>query len=217
MNLKTKYKLVIADDHKMFLDGLLSILMHESDYEIVYTANNGKDIKKYLDINTKENINLAILDINMPGIDGVTLNQYIKKKHPSIKTLMVSMLTEPQKIYQLTQDGVDGYISKNAKKTELLQAIETILNGSNYFSENIKDIYTKSIFDQDKEAQIILTQREKQILQLIAQEHTTQEIADTLFLSKYTIEGYRTSLISKLKVKNLVGLAKYAIKLGLVD
>jgi len=217
MTKKYKYKLVVADDHKMFLDGLLSIISHESDYDISYTANNGLDLKKYLDINSSDQIDLAILDINMPKMDGIALNQYIKENHPTIKTLVVSMLSEPQKIYELTQASVNGYIPKNAKKEELLKAIETILNGSNYFSDSIKEAYTKSIFEQKQNNEINLSKREKEILQLIAKEYTTQEIADKLFLSKYTIEGYRTSLISKLNVKNVVGLAKHAIKLGLVD
>ncbi|WP_027394161.1 response regulator transcription factor [Aquimarina latercula] len=217
MTKSNTYKLVVADDHKMFLDGLLSIISHESDYEIVYTASNGLDLKKYIDINTTDQIDLAILDINMPKMDGVALNHYIKENHPTIKTLIVSMLSEPQKIYELTQASVNGYIPKNAKKEELLKAIETILKGSNYFSNSIKEAYTKSIFEQKQHNEINLSKREKEILQLIAKEYTTQEIADQLFLSKYTIEGYRTSLISKLNVKNVVGLAKHAIKLGLVD
>jgi len=217
MTEKYKYKLVVADDHKMFLDGLLSIISHESDYEIVYTANNGFDLKKYLDINTADQIDLAILDINMPKMDGIALNHHIKEHHPRIKTLIVSMLSDPKKIYELTQAEVNGYIPKNAKKEELLKAIDTILNGANYFADSIKDAYTKSIFEQKQNNEITLSKREKEILELIAKEYTTQEIAESLFLSKYTIEGYRTSLISKLGVKNVVGLAKYAIKLGLVD
>ena len=217
MTKKRTYKLVVADDHKMFLDGLISIIAHESDYEIIYTASNGSDLKKYLDINTDDQIDLAILDINMPKMDGIALNLHIKKNHPGIKTLIVSMLSTPDKIYELTQDGVNGYIPKNSRKEELLKAIETILKGSNYFSDSIKETYTKSVFEQKQSNEINLSKREKEILQLIAKEYTTQEIADKLFLSKYTIEGYRTSLISKLNVKNVVGLAKHAIKMGLVD
>lgn len=213
---KVPYRLVIADDHKMFLDGLISILSHRADYEIVYTADSGMTLKKYLDINTKEKIDLAILDINMPELDGVALNKHIKKVHPSIKTLIVSMSADTQKIYELTTQEVNGYIPKNAKKEELLLAIETILKGTNYFSSSIKEAYTRSIFEQKEEVAITLSKREKEILELIAKEYTTQEIAEALFLSKYTIEGYRKSLISKLEVKNVVGLAKYAIKLGLV-
>ncbi|TPN86202.1 response regulator [Aquimarina algicola] len=213
----TKYKLIVADDHKMFLDGLLSILLHESDYEIIFTANDGKDVQKYLKINAEEKIDLAILDINMPNVCGVVLNEYIKKNHPTIKTLIVSMLADPKKISQLMKQGLDGYVPKNAKKSELLLAIETILKGEKYFSNSIKEAYSESIFNQNKETEIRLTKREKEILQLIAKEYTTIEIAEKLFLSKYTIEGYRASLISKLKVKNVVGLVKYAFKFGLVE
>jgi len=217
MTKKHTYKLIVADDHKMFMDGLLSIISYESDYEIVYSASNGLDLKKYLEINVSNPIDLAILDINMPEMDGVALNRYIKEHHPTIKTLIVSMLANPEKIYELTQDSVNGYIPKNARKEELIKAIETILSGQNYFSDSIKELYTKSVFEQKQNNEIHLSTREKEILQLIAKEYTTQEIADTLFLSKYTIEGYRTSLISKLNVKNVVGLAKHAIRLGLVD
>lgn len=217
MTTKRKYKLIVVDDHKMFLDGLLSIIQHESDYEIVYQANNGEDAKKYLDINHKEGIDLVILDINMPKMDGVALNTYIKKTYPQVKTLVISMLFEPQKILTLIRDELDGYVPKNAPKDELLTAIETILDGNKYFAESVKKAYTESVFNQRGDTSIRLTQREQQILQLIAKEYTTQEIADELFLSKYTIEGYRTSLISKLQVKNVVGLAKYAIKMGLVE
>ncbi|MFD0860706.1 response regulator [Sungkyunkwania multivorans] len=217
MSQLSPYRLIIADDHKMFLDGLQSILRYESDYEIVMTANNGRTVKKYLTINPDEKIDLVIMDLNMPEMDGVALNSYVKKQFPSIKTLVVSMLSDPNKIYQLIQDEVNGYIPKNAQKEELLLAIETILDGNSYFSKSIKEAYTKSIFEQKKAKPVALTKREKEILKLISEEYTTQEIADKLFLSKYTIEGYRTSLMSKLEVKNVVGLAKYAIKHGLVE
>ncbi len=213
--MKTKYKLVLVDDHKMFLDGLISIMFHESNYDIVFSANNGLDAKKFLEINTSNKIDLVILDLNMPKIDGITLNRFIKE-NTSIKTLIISMLSEPYKINQLIEDGVDGYISKNATKCELLSATNKILKGEKFFSKSIKKKYTEDVFYQKKRC-VDLTQRETQILQLIGEEYTTQEIANQLFLSKYTVEGYRVSLFSKLRVKNVVGLAKYAVRMGLVE
>jgi len=210
-------KLIIVDDHKMFLDGVSSIIAHNSKHVVAFTANNGLEVKNYLETHPNVNIDLVVLDINMPELDGIGLNKYIKEKHPSIKTLVISMLAESDKIYELTQDDVDGYLPKNAQKKELLYAIDCILNGQKYFSESIQKAYTDSVFGQEKEKKIAINNREKEILELIAKEYTTQEIADQLCLSKYTIEGYRKSLISKLKVKNVVGLAKYAIKLGLVE
>jgi len=213
-----KYRLIIADDHKMFLDGLLSILDIKKEYSIEITANTGKNVMKYLDINnSKEPIDLVITDINMPDVNGIELNKYIKTKHPNVKTLVVSMLHDTTTVQTLTQDRVDGYVPKNAEKHELLKAIDSILHGEKYFSQSIKDVYLKGMFSNEQSVAASLSKREKEVLKLIAQEHTTQEIADILFLSKHTIESYRKNLISKLEVRNLAGLTKYAIKLGLLD
>jgi len=217
MTVKSKSRLIVVDDHKMFLDGLLSIINNESDFEIVMTANSGKNVIKYLDNIKGENINLVITDVNMPDVSGIELNKHIKNNYPTIKTLVVSMLHDSRTIHTLTKDNVDGYVPKNAEKTELLLAIETILKGDKYFSESIKQAYMQSMFTKENEVITSLTNREKEVLKLIALEHTTQEIADQLFLSKHTIEGYRKNLISKLEVRNLAGLTKYAIKLGLLD
>lgn len=216
MTLQTK-RLIIVDDHKMFLDGLLSIIANESDFEIVMTANSGENVIKFVDNTKGENIDLIITDISMPDVTGIELNKHIKSNYPNIKTLVVSMLHDSKTIHTLTEDNVDGYVPKNAEKTELLLAIKTILKGEKYFSESIKQAYMNSMFNKEKDVITALTNREKEVLKLIAEEFTTQEIADQLFLSKHTIEGYRKNLISKLEVRNLAGLTKYAIKLGLLD
>ena len=216
MTLQTK-RLIIVDDHKMFLDGLLSIIANESDFEIVMTANSGENVIKFVDNTKGENIDLIITDISMPDVTGIELNKHIKSNYPNIKTLVVSMLHDSKTIHTLTEDNVDGYVPKNAEKTELLLAIKTILKGEKYFSESIKQAYMNSMFNKEKDVITALTNREKEVLKLIAEEFTTQEIADQLFLSKHTIEGYRKNLISNLEVRNLAGLTKYAIKLGLLD
>lgn len=211
------YHLIIADDHKMFLDGLLSILASKTEYEIILTANNGKNVAKYIDINHgKEPIDLVITDLNMPELDGIALNKHIKTHHKDIKTLVVSMRHDAQAVQTLTKDDVDGYVPKNAEKEELLRAIACVLSGEKYFSQSIKEIYLKGMFSKEQHLTATLSKREKEVLKLIAQEFTTQEIADALFLSKHTIESYRKNLISKLEVRNLAGLTKYALKMGLV-
>ncbi len=211
------YNIIIADDHKMFLDGVLSILSTKDEYNILLTANSGKNVIKYVSINPTKKIDLIITDISMPEVDGITLNNSVKQTNPNIKVLVVSMHIDTAMIDTLIKNDVDGYVPKNAEKEELLKAISTILNGEKYFSNIIKEAYMKSVFTKEKETLQTLTQREKDVLKLIALEHTTQEIADQLFLSKHTIESYRKNLISKLNVRNLAGLTKYAIKLGLVD
>ncbi|TPN86879.1 response regulator transcription factor [Aquimarina algicola] len=212
-----KKNIIIVDDHKMFLEGLKSIFDTEESYNVVLTVNSATNALKYLEINTAADIDLIITDISMPDMDGIALNNEIKQNFPSIKTLVVSM-HEDAKVYEtLKKQNADGYIPKNAEKKELLTAVDQILSGNSYFAKGVQQIHRDSIFTKEKDIINSLTEREKDILRLIAKEHTTQEIADTLFLSKHTIESYRKNLISKLNVRNLAGLTKYAIKLGLLD
>lgn len=211
------YNLIIADDHKMFVDGLMSILKDAPDLAVTLTAKNGAQVAKYLDINGANDLHLLVTDLTMPEMDGIELNKIVKENYPSLRTLVVSMHIDGAMIDKLIRNNVDGYVPKNAEKEELLNAIRTILGGEKYFSAEIKRAYTDAMFENKKQEEVSLTDREIEVLKLIAEENTTQEIADTLFLSKHTIESYRKNLISKLQVKNLAGLTKHAIKIGLLD
>ena len=211
------YNLIIADDHKMFIDGLISILNDAPEFSVILTAKNGAQVVKCLGINGVENIHLLITDLTMPEMDGIELNKIVKESYPSLKTLVVSMHIDGNMIDKLIRNNVDGYVPKNAEKDELLTAIRTIIKGEKYFSSEIKKAYTDAMFENKKAEEVNLTDREKEVLKLIAEEYTTQEIADELFLSKHTIESYRKNLISKLNVKNLAGLTKHALKMGLLN
>ncbi|WP_422089337.1 response regulator [Tenacibaculum ovolyticum] len=207
-----KYNLIIVDDHKMFLDGLQSIFESIKEYCILFTGKDGAEILKYMDNNKDKKIDLVITDITMPKVDGIALNKAIKEKKEAVKTLVVSMHLNAKMIDTLINDDVDGYVPKNAEKEELSKAIRTILNGEKYFSREIKEIYLENRLSKKKEEGVKLTEREKQVITFIAQEFTTQEIADKLFLSKHTIESYRKNLMIKLNVRNIAGLTKYALK-----
>jgi len=212
-----KHNIILADDHKLFLEGLTRLIAQDRDLHVLYYAHNGKLVMNYLDQHPEEQVDLVITDISMPDMDGITLNNYIKEKRPEISTLVVSMHTDSNMIDTLIQNHVDGFLSKNADSDELMEAVKTILKGGKYFSETVKQEYLKSVFNKEKETLEMLTSREKDVLKLIAEEYTTQEIADKLFLSKHTIESYRKTLILKLKVRNLAGLTRYAVKLGLLS
>ncbi|HEY8959317.1 response regulator transcription factor [Chitinophaga sp.] len=212
-----KHNIILADDHKLFLEGLTRLITQDRDLHVLYYAHNGKLVMNYLDQHPEEQVDLVITDISMPDMDGITLNNYIKEKRPEISTLVVSMHTDSNMIDTLIQNHVDGFLSKNADSDELMEAVKTILKGGKYFSETVKQEYLKSVFNKEKETLEMLTSREKDVLKLIAEEYTTQEIADKLFLSKHTIESYRKTLILKLKVRNLAGLTRYAVKLGLLS
>lgn len=208
--------LIIVDDHQMFLDGLVSVLNAETDYNVVFTAADGQAAVDYLGANPEASIDLVITDVNMPGVNGVQLNDHLKQRSGDTKTLAVSMRQDGATIHALAEGGVDGYVPKDAEKEELLRAIRTVLRGERYFSEAVKRTYSESIFGSKGPApEARLTKRERDVLRLIAGERTTQEIADELFLSKHTVEGYRKNLIAKLGVRNVAGLVKEAIRRGL--
>ena len=211
-----KFNLIIVDDHSMFREGLEGLVETEENYNIALSVKNGNEILKYLDINSDKDVDLIISDISMPDINGIELTKLIKEKYTKVKVLIISMHMNVDMIEELIQYNVDGYLSKNATKRELLEAVKTILSGKRFFSKKIKEVYLKKKQADEKE-KIKLTKREIDVITLIAKEYTTQEIADQLFLSKHTIESYRKTLISKLGVRNLAGLTRYAIKMKYIE
>ncbi len=208
---------IVADDHQIFLDGLLALLQDVENLNIIGTAINGLDVLELLKSLT---IDLVILDINMPQMDGIELNKVIKKEYPNVKTLVLSTHSDPDKISSLTKGKANGYLLKNCGKMELLEAIYTIVNyNTNYFSSEVKEKYMNSVFNPNNKEEHIeeLSKREIEIINLITQEYTAQEIAEKLFISPHTVNTHRKNLLAKLNVKNLAGLVRYAVKNGLAD
>lgn len=212
--MKRRIRIILADDHRMFLEGLHALLSTADDIKITGLALNGVEVMNLL---KKEEIDLVVTDINMPGMDGITLNSTIKKQYPHIKTLVLSTYSDPDKIIKLTNNKANGYLLKNAEKDELLKAIYTIHAGTNYFSKEVQEKYTNSVFSGTTvtEGAPLLSKREKEILKYIAAEYTTPEIAEKLFISQYTVNTHRKNLIAKLGVKNVAGLVKYAFQNGM--
>ena len=202
-------RIVLADDHQLFLDGLLSLLSASSGIDIVGTALNGRSAIALLE---KESPDLILLDVNMPEMDGIETTTYIKAHFPKVKVLILTMFNTPEFIGNLVACGADGYILKNTGREELLNAIEQVKNGQPYFgaavTSTIMSTFRKST---TTEPEAHLTKREVDVLKLITQECTTQEIADKLFISNHTVETHRKNLLSKLNVRNTAGLVKYAI------
>lgn len=212
-----KINLLIADDHTMFLQGIVSLLEQEPEINIVGKANNG--IEALNIISTEEAIDLIILDISMPEMDGIELSKILKKEYPEIKILVVSTHSNVNIISRLIRIGVNGYLLKNAEKSELLEAIYSIIEGNNYFSEETEEKYLANQFKIEKQVSTLteLSSREKEILILIAHEYNTAEIAEKTFISLNTVNTHRRNLLSKLNAKNTAGLVKYAVENGLVD
>ena len=212
----TKIKILIADDHTMFLQGIISLLEQEPNIEIVGKAVNGLEALQVIE---QIPVDLLILDISMPEMDGIELSKILKKKFPSIKILVVSTHSNVSIISRLIRIGVNGYLLKNAEKAELLKAINTIASGDNYFSEETEEKHLSNNLRIEKQVSTLteLSSREKEILVLIAHEYNTAEIAEKTFISLNTVNTHRKNLLSKLNAKNTAGLVKYAVENGLVD
>ncbi|MCP2027550.1 DNA-binding NarL/FixJ family response regulator [Flavobacterium sp. HSC-32F16] len=211
-----KINLLIADDHTMFLQGIMSLLEQEPNITIVDKAINGNEA---LEIVKKGGIDFIILDVSMPEMDGIELSKILKKNYPNVKILIVSTHSNVMIISRLIRIGVNGYLLKNAEKQELLKAIYTIASGENYFAEELEEKYLSNSSKIEKQVSNLteLSSREKEILVLIAHEYNTAEIAEKTYISLNTVNTHRRNLLSKLNAKNTAGLVKYAVENGLVD
>lgn len=208
--------LLIADDHTMFLQGIISLLEQEPNITIVDKAVNGNEA---LEIIKKGIVDFIILDVSMPEMDGIELSKILKKQHPNVKILIVSTHSNVMIVSRLIRIGVNGYLLKNAEKEELLKAINTIASGENYFAEELEEKHLTNSSRIEKQVSNLteLSSREKEILVLIAHEYNTAEIAEKTFISLNTVNTHRRNLLSKLNAKNTAGLVKYAVENGLVD
>lgn len=209
-----KIKVLLVDDHLMFLEGLQSLFTKEKNIEIIGAAPNAY---KALAILENKQTDIVITDLSMPNIDGSTLVDRLKKKHPLVHILVLSMHSEAHIISKLIKQEVNGYLLKNAVKEELLTAVQTIVAGENYFSKEVKDIISESIFSRKYNPVPTLSEREKEILDLIGDEYTTKEIANKLSISQNTVESHRKNMFAKLSVKNVAGLIRIAIKNNLIE
>ncbi len=209
-------KVLLADDHEIMLDGICSILKEEEDIEVVATAKNGEEAVRYIEHNP---VDVAVLDINMPIINGITTTKMIQVSSPETKVLILSMYDEDEFIDEAFEAGCRGYILKNKGQEELVTAIRRIHKGSPYFGDRIQE----KMLQQHKESKapkkekIKLTKREVEVLKLIASEMTSSEISNKLSIAESTVNTHRRNLIEKLGVKSSLGLGTYALREGLID
>jgi DNA-binding NarL/FixJ family response regulator len=208
--------IVIADDHQIVIDGLQFLLSTEKHLNIVYTANNTNNVLNYLEDN--KDVQLVITDINMPTISGIELCRKIKETYSDIKVLILSMYSSKEVVKEAILAEADGYMLKNGGKEKLLEAIHRVTNDGTYYSEEIIPIIYGQIQKDKKinESLIQLSDREKEILILIAKEFSSEQIAEKLFISIKTVGNHRQNILAKCECKSSVGLVKYAIKAGLI-
>lgn len=207
-------KILLVDDHQIMRDGIKAIIDSSDEYEVVCEASDGVEA---LDILNERDVDVVVIDVNMPNLDGVECTKSIKKLKPDIKVLAMSMYVDEQHIVKMLKAGAIGYISKDAGKAVLLKALSAVSNGDSYHGEQITKVIM-SQFSKTKEEKMkespeqYLSQREIVVLKLIVAEKSNVEIAKELFISIRTVDAHRRNLLHKIGAKNAVGLTKFALK-----
>lgn len=203
-------KLIVVDDHPMVLEGLRSMFAQINFTELAATCSNAYEAIEAIQ---QQQPDIVITDINMPEISGIELTAKIKKEYPHVKVIAMSTFNERSYVTQMVQNGADGYLVKNATKEEIEEAILSVYEGKLYMSVSTN----MSPADKKEISNIpVISSREKEVLSLIAEGFTNGQIAEKLFLSVYTVDSHRKSLLTKFAVNNTASLIKLAAKYNLI-
>ena len=218
MNMKN-LKILIADDHKIFRQGISAILSQQKDFSVSGEAANAEEIFNIL---ANHSIDLILLDIDLGGDDGIQIAQTIREQYPAVRILALSMHGEEAYIVKMLESGTSGYILKTSGMEELNTAIRVVAAGKTYLSSEVTETLIQHLkfpeaLEIRTDLEVPLTSREREVLKMIAQEYSNSEIAASLFISIRTVDTHRRNLLRKLKLKNTAGLVKFAIQKGLAD
>ncbi|MCS6928381.1 MAG: response regulator transcription factor [Saprospiraceae bacterium] len=211
-------RIFIADDHAMFVEGLESLLNSEPDFEVCGHARNGREALQRV---PEAKPDVLLLDINMPDCSGLEICKQLREQCPTVKILALSMHNDESYITAMLSHGAQGYVLKSTDRAELCHAIRTLAGGKTYFSKEVTDTVMQGLMRDRKSGTPKeppkISRREREVLKLIVDERTTQEIAAQLFLSEKTVESHRAALLAKLGARNTAGLVKAAIYWKLLD
>jgi two-component system response regulator NreC len=209
--------IILADDHTLFREGLLSILNDELGFKVVAQAENGREVVK---LANKMDVDVIVMDIAMPELNGIEATSQVLHDHPDVKVIALSMHSDRHFVQGMLKAGAKGYLLKDCAGNELIKAVREVMLDRYYISEEIStsvlNDYVGKLVDEGNEVSE-LTSREKEVLQLIAEGKSTQDIADTLFISIKTVEAHRVKIKTKLKLNSIPELTKYAIREGLTS
>ena len=212
-------RVIIAEDHLMVRAGIRALLERSGDVHVMGEASNGQEA---VDMAQKLKPDVLVMDIMMPRMNGIQAAEIIRDLKLPTNILILSMYTDEGIVHQALKCGVKGYVLKSSVSDELIQAVRAIANGQSFLSGPISEIIIESAMNphaagQSGDPLSSLSPREKEVLQLIAEEHTSGEIAKLLFISEKTVEKHRARLMEKLNVRNIAGLVRMAVKFRLVD
>ena len=212
-----KIKVAIADDHTLLRKALASLINTFDGYQVVIEADNGKELRASIQQHIVPDI--ALVDVNMPEMDGFEITQWLRKNYPHIRVLVLSMLSDEKTIIKMFRLGAKGYLLKNTDPGELKQAFDSVINKNVYLSEYVSGKLVSGL-NHDPEPvakEVVLNEKERDFLRWTCSELSYKDIAEKMFLSPRTVDDYRQSLFLKLKVHSRVGLVMYAIKNGIVE
>ncbi len=211
------YNILLVEDHEMIRDAIKNYFNESDDFNLADEAENGLIALEYL---AKKSYDLILTDINMPKMDGVELLKKLNEMGSAHKTLVLSMHNESIHIKNMIELGANGYVLKNVTKTELFTAMSQIISGEDYFSKEVYDTLIRNISKRKPKERLTketpISSREQEILVMIANEMTNQEIADKLFISIRTVETHKRNLLEKTGCKNVAGLVMYAVEREIV-
>ena len=209
----SKLQILIVDDHQILLDGIEAMLHGVGDFKVIGKCSDGNSALNFLNDNP---VDIVLTDLYMPKMTGMELTQKVKKKFPNIKILALSVSYDVSIVHDLIDAGISGFIIKTIGRDELIEAIKTIAQGNIYFSREVSNEILRSLSNKSEEETYHLTDREIEIVKLIAQEFSNAEIADKLCISERTVETHRKNIYRKTNTKTIVGLIKNAVEHKLI-
>ncbi len=211
-----KIKVLLVDDHAIMRDGIKALLSIYDDIEVIGEASEGREA---LEMARELNPDVVVMDISMPGMDGLEVTHRLTKRNPKMKVIILTQHDNKEYILSTIKVGAAGYIPKKALGSDLVSAIRAVCSGDSFLypsaARTLIDDYRKQAEQPD--IYETLTEREREILKLIAEGHTSREIAEALYISQKTVQGHRTKVMEKLDLHNRTELIKYAMRKGLVD
>lgn len=212
------YSVILADDHTLFRSGMMTLLTQIAGLDQIYEAANGNEVISLLQAN-QGNIDLVLLDLKMPGMNGLEACRIIKKEYPNTKVIILSMIDQEQVIVQMLKEDINAYLLKNCTEDVLRKTITEVLTRGFYFNEQMVKLLQKSLVQKKKGGgqELYFSKRELEVLEALCDGLNTSEIAERLFISPRTVETHKQNLMEKTQARHSLELAMYALKNGLID